>query len=354
MRFNRLAQIDLLAALVQGLTAVTLAYLGFKVWALVIANIVGAFCTTVLLYLAVRWRVRFYFHFSAVREVMNFGLNLTGANFVDYILRNLDKVVIGRFLGEAALGFYSMAYSLYEMPRQSITSVLSRVLFPVFSRLQDDNKAIQEGVLRTVAGVSLITIPMMIGLAVVAEPFVIGLLGQKWEPIIPLIIIFAPTGVFLAIAAATGQVYLAKGRSDWLLWWNLGAGSLIVASVFCGLPWGIVGVATAYAIVMVPITYLSCLIPFRLINAPVNQLFLTLYPYVIAGLSMGALVLCCRLSLESLAWNPLAILAASVAFGISIYSTILLLWQPPAFQDMLTLLPGNLHSKFKRFKWPPR
>jgi len=266
MRFDRLVPIELITTVVQGVTAISLACLGWKVWALVVANIVNSMVSTCLLYWVSPWRCRLCFRWSEVRNVKSYGLNLTGAHIAGYLLRNTDKLIIGRFLGAASLGYYSMAYSLYMVPLQSITSILNRLLFPVFTRLQADDARLRREVLRAIGGIAFLTFPMLAGLGVVAQPFVVGLLGDKWSPIIRLIMIFCPVGMLNSIAATTGNIYLAKGRSDWLFRWQLGAGITITVSFACGLPWGIVGVASAYAIVMLPLAYLSFVISFRLIN----------------------------------------------------------------------------------------
>ena len=344
MHFDRLVQIETVTAVVQGIVAISLAYLGWKVWSLVAATITSSTVSTCLLFWASSWRFQWHFHWSEVRNVMKFSLNLTGTHIVSYLFQNTDKFIIGRFIGATSLGYYSAAYNLYMLPVQSVSRVLNRVLFPAFSRVQDDNVKLKQAFLRVAGGVALIMFPIVVGLGVVAHPFVLSILGEKWSPIIPLIVILSPVGMFNSIAMATGNIYLAKGRSDWLFWWNLGAGTAIVASYFCGLPWGIIGIVSAYAIVMIPLTYFGCVIPFRLINLPLPDLLVTIRPYAVASAVMAGLVLICRLVLEDIGLDPLWVLATCVMIGVVAYTSIILFQRPAALSDLVRVLPEGLQG----------
>lgn len=346
MRFDRLVQIEFATAVIQGAAAAVLAYIGWGVWALVTANIVGTTVSTSLLCWASPWRFRWSFGRCDVRSALKFGLNLTGISVLDYLLRNADKFIVGRFLGATSLGYYWMAYNLYTMPVEAFMRILSRVLFPAFSRIQDDDAQLRSGVLRATGGIAIITFPMMTGLAVVAYPFTVAVLGEKWSSIVPLIIVLSPIGVLQPLSGTVATVYLAKGRTDLLFWWNLAAGIVIVASFLSGLPWGIVGVASAYAIVMVPLACLSFVIPFRLINFRYLDLLVTLRPYAGASVVMGGLVLGLRLVLEHGGYGPIWVLAICVSTGIVCYISIILLILPPALADVIRLLP----TRFRRLE----
>ena len=152
------------------------------------------------------------------------------------------------------------------LPRDSITQVLSRVLFPAFSRMQDNADRLRASYLRSCGAIAFVTFPMMSGMAVVAEPFVHGLLGDKWLPALPVIWILAAVGAMQSVGSTVGQLYLAKGRADWLFRWGITAGTLTVLSFLLGIPWGIIGVATAYALVNCVLLYPLFAIPFRLVN----------------------------------------------------------------------------------------
>ena len=349
MCFDRLVQIDFATAIVQGCTAIVLAYLGWKVWALVTASITSSIISTCLLWRMRPWHFLWIFRWAEVKEAMGFGLNLTGSQIVEYLLSNTDKFIIARYLGPMSLGYYSMAYNLYKVPQQTITGIITSVLFPVFSRMQNDDAQLRKGFLRAAGGVALLTFPLMLGVVVIAGPIVIGLLGAKWRPIIPLVMILAPIGILQSIGIVAGQLYLAKGRSDWLFWWNLFASTVTILSFLCGLPWGIIGVAIAYAVVMLPLGVVSWAIPCRLINLPLIVLLKMLWPYASSSTIMASLVLVCRLILENAGFDSVLVISICVLLGGVIYIAIILFWQLPALDDITRLLStGNLRFRLNR------
>jgi PST family polysaccharide transporter len=216
-----------------------------------------------------------------------------------------------------------------------------RVLFPAFSRLQDDNEQLGKTFLRVCGGIALITFPLMAGLAAVAGPFVLTVLGEKWSPIIPLIVILSPIGMIQSVAIPTGRIFIAKGRSDWHFRWTLVSGIVIVSSFISGLPWGIVGVASAYAIVMVPLTFISFHLAFRLIDLSFSDLATALGPYAMATGIMAGAVLGCRFGLESMGSRPHLVLGICVASGFLVYSMIIMIKRPVALTDLANVLPGG-------------
>ncbi|MBI2216443.1 MAG: lipopolysaccharide biosynthesis protein [Candidatus Rokubacteria bacterium] len=334
LRFNRLVGIELTATAMQAVAAVTLASFGFKVWALVTGNLVAATVTMSLLQLASPWRVRWGVAWPELRGVWGFSLHLTGVNTLDYAFKNADKLVIATFLGPDALGYYWLAYSLCMLPADALTRILGRVLFAAFSRIQDDDAELRRAVLRTTGVTMVIVMPMMAGLAAVAGPFAAGALGDKWAPIAPLIVALVPIGVLTSLSAPTANLYLAKGKSHWLFWWNLTSGTVVVASVFAGVPWGLLGVAGAYAAVMIPLTAVFLLFPFRLIQLSMSELLRAMAPIATGTGFMVVLVVATRMALEAAGFRPLTVLALTVPVGPVAYGLAMLVLRPRAFGDL--------------------
>ncbi|MFG0331833.1 MAG: MOP flippase family protein, partial [Maioricimonas sp. JB049] len=214
MEFKKLAIREIGGVLAAGLTAIPLAWLGWGVWALVGSTLASSFAQMVLINLAVPFRPRMVYDRQGLSECLKFGLNLTGYNIFNYFSRSADNLIIGLFLGPAALGYYSLAYKLMRVPRDSVTMVVTRVLFPKFSKLQDDDERLADLYLRANGAIAFITFPMMAGLVVLAEPFVQVVLGEKWLPAVPAIWILASLGAIQAIWSTVGQILLAPGRTD--------------------------------------------------------------------------------------------------------------------------------------------
>lgn len=345
LMFDRIIKAELLSVVVDGGTAIVLAYEGWKVWALVVGTIVGAAVRTVLLIVASRWMPRLAFRWTEMKEIARFSLNLTIFNIVNYFERNADYFIIGRALGAVSLGYYSMGWKLYQRPLEGLTGVMTRVMYPALSRLQEDKPRIRELFLRANGGIAFLAFPMMIGLAVVAKPFVLGVLGGKWEPAIPVVQILALVGIMQAIAVTTNQLYLAMGRSDLRLWWGVSAGLIVVLAFLCGIPWGILGVVSAYAIIMVPLTYLCFFFSFKMVDLRLVDLLNALRPYFLGSLAMGTGATAVRLLLEAAGVRPVLILAGCVPLGALIYAACMLGMKPPALRDMVSLVPERLRPR---------
>ncbi len=290
LEFEKLARVEIGTALFAALVGITAALYGHGAWSLVYQMLAGNLLATLLLWSASRWRPSWQFDWEQIRSVMGFSLNLTGFSIFNYFARNADKFLIGRFLGSQDLGYYDLAYRLMQYPLQGISAVIGRVMFPLYSRMQDDDRQFGRIYLKVASAIALISFPIMLGLTALAGPFVLTLFGPAWTPVIPLLLILAPLGALQSIGTTAGTIYEAKGRTDWLLWWGIGAGSLIMLSFVIGLPWGILGVTVSYAIMSLLLAYPSFAIPFRLIGLKVRNLGRALWRPAACSLVMYAVV----------------------------------------------------------------
>jgi O-antigen/teichoic acid export membrane protein len=272
LEFDKLARIEISTSLFASLVGITAAFLGHGAWSLVYQMLAGNFLATLLLWVGSRWRPSWQFDWAGIRSVMDFSLNLTAASIINYFTRNADKLLIGRFLGSQDLGYYDLAYRLMQFPLQGISAVIGRVMFPLYSRMQDDAGQFGRIYLKVASAIALISFPLMLGLMALAGPFMLTLFGPAWIPVIPLLLILAPLGAVQSIATTVGSIYMAKGRTDWALWMSIAWGLLIVLSFVLGLPWGILGVTASYALMFLLLTYPAFAIPFRLIGLRVRDL----------------------------------------------------------------------------------
>jgi O-antigen/teichoic acid export membrane protein len=290
MAFRKLAIVEIAAAFCALISAIIFAYSGFGVWSLVASSLTTSLVSTAGYLLAYRWLPAIHFSWQESRTVTGFGMNLSGFNLFNYFSRNADNMLVGRYLGSGPLGFYQFAYSIMLYPVQNVAQLLGRVLFPAFSEIQHDRSRFRNAYVRSSVIIAAISFPMMAGVAAVAKPLVTVWMGPKWAPVATLIMILAPVGMLQAVGTTTGQLYMATGRTDLMFRWGLFASPVVVVSFLIGLPFGVNGVAIAYAIATVLIIYPSFLIPLRLIELPVGTLYRAVQPIAIAALLMFAAV----------------------------------------------------------------
>jgi O-antigen/teichoic acid export membrane protein len=346
LKFNRLVAIDLTVLVVSAMVSVGLAAAGLRVWALVAGTLTAAALRSALLLLSSPWRPSPGFDRQALRGVVGFSASIMAFNGTQYLSRNTDRLIIGRALGPVELGIYDYGYRFYMYPLESVTAVLISVMFPTFSRIQHDLGQLGRAFLRANGAIALLTFPMVTGLAVVADPFVRVVFGEKWLRVIPLIEILAPVGLLQSIGATPGQLFLARGKAALRFWWSVVYTTLIVGAFFAGIPWGILGMASAYALVMIPINIVAFWLALGLVDLGLLDLWRALARTTAATVGMGVVVLGVRLALEAAGVHGAPLLLTCIVAGIVAYVALVRWLKPEALTDLLRLLPSRLQRFF--------
>lgn len=337
LRFDLLAKIDIAVLLCSGATAVFIAVIGGGVSSLVAQQLVAAVLASVLLFAFGAWRPRLMWSTMALRDLIGYAAALTAFNVVLYSARSADKLLIGKFLGSGALGLYSRAYHLTLLPVMEIATVLEPVMFPLLATIQMDKERVRRAFLRLLNVLTSITFPMMVGLVVVAEPFVLGVLGNQWASAIPVIQILSVIAVAQFICNLAGWIFISQGRTSTLFWWGLASSGILICSVVVGICLGgLTTVAYAYLlgnfVVMIP-----CLvIPGRLIGMTLRDVWGAVCGNLLCAIAMGSIVWSMG-QLLPLSVAPLALLVVQVLVGAFVYVAISYFTRQPAAQEILQL-----------------
>jgi O-antigen/teichoic acid export membrane protein len=342
MSFRKISLIDISSSVIGLGVIVTLACRHAGVWSLVAGTLATAAISSISLCAASEWQPGLRFSWTEVRSVMNFGLNLSAFNLFNYFARNSDNAIIGRYLGSAALGFYQLAYNIMMFPVQGIAQMMSQVLFPAFSEIQDDNERFRRIYLRVCSSIALITFPLMTGAAILAAPLIKTIYGPRWVNVIPVLTILAPVGLLQSIVTTVGQIYTAKGRTDLMFKVGGTAGVLFVVSFVVGLPWGIRGIASCYAIcnalLFLPMLY----IPFRLIDLRLIDLWRALKGIAASTVVMGIVVIAVRrVVISYVRVPPVVDLLLFTAVGGAVYGGVALLRRLPALMDLSRMVVSS-------------
>jgi lipopolysaccharide exporter len=338
LQFRSLAIREMISSVAGLAVAIAMAYSGFGVWSLVGSSLSFTATGTVLLIILSRWVPSFSFSWSDIRSIARFGANLSAFNIINYFARNADNALVGRYLGAGPLGFYALAYRMMLYPVESISQTLGRTLFPAFARMQDDFARLRLAYLRACASIAFFTFPLMMGALILANEVVLVLLGPKWTPVIPVFQILALVGMVQSISTTVGQIYIATGRTDLMLRWGSIFSVLIVVSFLVGLPWGIMGVAVAYAIMIALIVIPVFWAAFRIIDLPLIELWRALWPGLKCTLIMGACVLAMRQALVRTVpqWQIFRLVTCTLV-GVLAYFFLMYRTESPVLQDLLQL-----------------
>ena len=269
LAFRRLSVLDLCSTVCGSAAAVGAALSGLDVWSLVIQVIGGSLTLTSLLLVFGGWTPRAEFDRRALRPITPYALNQTGARLVEYLSRKVHDLIIGRYVGAPSLGQYSTAYQVMLFPVLAVSRLVSRVLFPAFAHVQDDDERMARVFRDFAVAVATLTFPLMLGLWAVADVFVAVALGPQWEPVGDLLRVLAPIGALQSVTALADNVLLAKGRADIQMRWNLLQSLCVLGAVLIGIRWSLRGAAVAYAVTSLALAYPWLRIAAGLLHVPV-------------------------------------------------------------------------------------
>jgi O-antigen/teichoic acid export membrane protein len=318
LHFGRLATIEIMASVLSSSIGIMAAFMGCRVWSLVYQSLTFAALNMLLLWLTSKWVPRFQWGWAQLKEVKSYSLNLSGFNLVNFISRNADYFLIGKFLGAQPLGYYTLAYRIMLYPVENISTVIGRVMFPVYSKVQDDQARLHRAVIKVCQTIAFATFPVMLGFWAVCPQFVHLVWGPAWDPVITLLRILVPIGMLQSIGSTVGVLYQASGRTDILMKWGVGASGVTILSFIIGLHWGIIGVAAAYSIASLLLFYPGLSIPFHLIRLPMRQFGLAMWRVFLSASLMWSCVILVQYPIREL--NPLPQLGLLIPTGILFYA----------------------------------
>lgn len=248
MRFKALAIIEIVTMAFGIAVAIGMAALGFGYWSLVGAVAGSAMGNAVLVWGLCDWRPGLAKRRSGVRPMVNFGINATGASFLNYIGSNLDNVLIGWWSGAASLGLYTKAYGLLTLPLRQVSGPLGGVAIPALSRIADDEPRYRRAFISINTQMLALSVPAVVLGIVFAVDLLTLLLGSKWEAAGRLFGILGFAGLILPFWNATGWAWVSQARMKEHLHFHCIDTMFKVASIVIGLYWGVEGVATGVAI----------------------------------------------------------------------------------------------------------
>lgn len=180
MNFKKIAFIENISSFVSGGTAIILATMGAGVWSLAFNAVASIVVAMPFYFNATKWKPKFMWEKSAFKDVFGFGLYTTGTNVVNYLIGNFDYLMIGKLLDSHSLGIYTFAFVLTDTFRSKLMTIINKVMYPVYGKMQSDVKSLKKYYLTTVNYNSIIVFPIMVFMIALGKPFIINVFGDKW------------------------------------------------------------------------------------------------------------------------------------------------------------------------------
>lgn len=212
LQFKQISIGEFVSAIVFSLSAIILALLRFGVWSLVYAYIIKILCFSIIIWSYSKWKPVFSFDKKIALEMLNFGKFVFLASVAWFLRMNLDNLMVGNLLGVTMLGYYAIAFNIANFGADYFGNKVYRVIYPAYSKLQDDRHALRTLFLKTLKHISIIAFPLGIGIFLLGGDFLRIAYGEKWLHAISVLRILAFAGIFNVLPAATGAVFLAIGK----------------------------------------------------------------------------------------------------------------------------------------------
>lgn len=215
--FKTQTKVSLISSITSGVVGIGMAVGGLGVWSLVGQQISRQFLNSAFLWIYSRWYPKLQFSIQSFKELFTFGWKLLVSSLIDTVWREIYQVIIGKCYSPVALGQYTRAQQFASICSSNLTTVVQRVSFPVLSSVQDDKERLKNGYKRIIKVAMLVTFVLMLGLAAVAKPLVLSLIGEQWLPCVPFLQIICLQMMLYPLHSLNLNMLQVQGRSDLFL-----------------------------------------------------------------------------------------------------------------------------------------
>lgn len=347
LEFRRSAIPNIMATAIKGIVSITLALLGFGVWSIVFGQVAGSIARTIGKWWTLGWIPRLRFYTDRARALWDYGVHVLIFTLLGVALEQADQMLIGIMLGQLELGYYAIGVRFPELVIANFSLILTRALFPTFSKFQKDLARMKNGYLMTTKYTAFFTVPMGLGMVITAREVVLVIFGSQWEPAIILMQVLALLGMVATLQWSVGDVLKALGRPDILT-------KLQVAEVIYTFPLIYAFVAIGRMALMASLANLIALSISAVIRMVVISRFLNLKPIVFYKMFRSPFVSATIMFLVIWAWRYFAyslglplllILIVSMLIGMVVYAAGMWLMEKDAILEARDMVLSTIRSK---------
>ena len=344
INFKKIAIINSLSTIISGSIAIILALNNFGIWAIATQILCLNGLKTLLYWISSKWLPKFIFSWPALKTMLGFSSSVTADSMLTYWARNLDNLLIGKFIGGASLGLYTKAYSIMMLPLNNISQVLTNVLFPSFSSIKNDIPKLKSVHLKILTVIILIVLPICCIIWLSAHEIVSILFGEKWLEMVPLVEVLTFLGVTQSLLKVNGSLYYALGKANLAFQIGLILKLNIVICISIGLYFGdILGLCYGYAIASTINFFPSFYFSGKLVKLKLKDFFRRCFPIIIIGIIMLLTTYFIQIyfSFDNIIIN---FIYKSVVAG-TIYIALLTIFRVKIFIELISLIKSQIQKK---------
>lgn len=250
LNFKYLGIVSVISSFIGCCVGVICAFSSLGVWSLVIQTLTISTVKSLMLLVSSSWKPSWIFSNRSLKVQFNFGSMVLLSNLIDTIYSNSISLIIGKSFSSKILGLYTQARTLESVPNQTLTTIVGQVVFPVFSRLQDEPEKLLVGLRKTIRCLVWINFPVMILLIIIADPLFRILYTDKWIEAVPLFQIACCGGIMASSIQLNNMILLAGGYSKMFflsrLYKQIIGFCLILFMAFAGNLWWLMVIGVAF------------------------------------------------------------------------------------------------------------
>lgn len=348
LNFKIQLKANLPAAIISAIIAITLAFLGFGVWALIAQMLLSAAITVALFWKFSSWRPTAEFSKHSLKGMYNFGYKLMLSGFLDTIFKNITVVIIGKLFTSAITGLYYFAINIRDLITSQLVGAIQSVTYPALSQLQNDNVRLKEGYRKIIVLTTFVVFPVFAALAVLAEPFFDAFLPEHWSGAVGYLQYLCVGGMLFPLHAINLNILLVKGRSDLFFYLEIVKKVTSLIILFVSVRYGIYGILIGQIINSI-IAYLpNSFFTVKLINYSLFEQFRDFIPNMLVSFASAIVV---YLLMQKVAWaSAVTVIVFGIVFVI-IYLLVAYLFKFSALNYAYEIIEPKIKKlKIKKHK----
>ena len=317
---------------------IVMAYKGFGVWSLVWSGIVQAIASTIQLWIWAKWFPQWVFNIQKFKYHFNYGVKLMFSGVLDALFTNAYIIIIGKFFAPAQVGFYSRADTLSILPVGIVNAVITKVTFPLFSSIQNDDERLKMVYKKIMQMVVFLVAPLLVLMAALAEPLFRFLFTEKWMPAVPYFQILCFTGIMYPIHGYNLQILIVKGRSDLFLKLEILKKVMIALVIVISFQYGIYGLLYGGLLLSVVGFFVNTHFSAKYLSYSSWQQTKDLLPMIVLSIAVGGLVYFMDYFLKINSITDFFRLSIGGSTGVLLYFSITYLFKISALSELIAII----------------
>lgn len=319
LNFKAIGVMEMIAMFSSSIVMIVCAALGAGVWTFVLGHYTRTVINLVYTYSLTRWRPIAHFGYPNLKPFLKFGVITALSMSVSYLWQKSDRFFAGRAWASQALGYYTFALELSQIPTEKIVSLLNQVSFPTFSKLQSDSEGFSHFYLQIIKTTAFIVFPLFVGGFILGEPLVILLLGDKWRPMVSIFCFLCLSQIPVALNAVNNSAHLAQNRPTWGLFFHLLCLCVIPVAFYFSANYGIEAMVLPWLAIYTLVCLFWIFITIRKIRIEISAYLKSLWHPFWGTIFMATIVLLGQYLLTSLGDSTIAILLSCLTIGLVSY-----------------------------------